>query len=251
MSATNIFILILLIAFLIWVFSLQFTEPQGAFYSPKSMNSQTSNINTISKNIKNLKNYQSSNMIYSHNNNYALSIDNTNNKICIANTTTTKLYDYSDLLAAELIKDGESITKSERGSQVVGAVIGGILLGGAGAVIGGLSGKKTTTEVINSLELKLTFSNSTYGERFTFFRKTNKNDDTKSYIYKANRWMDLMNTIILKTEKENHENSHKKIDPAPSNSFSIADEITKLKTLKDDGIITNAEFDAQKSKLLT
>ncbi len=36
----------------------------------------------------------------------------------------------------------------------------------------------------------------------------------------------------------------------PTNNSLIADELTKLKKLLDDGVITQEEFDAQKTKLL-
>jgi len=38
--------------------------------------------------------------------------------------------------------------------------------------------------------------------------------------------------------------------PAVASSTSIADELTKLKTLVDDGVLTQEEFDQKKSKLL-
>ena len=38
--------------------------------------------------------------------------------------------------------------------------------------------------------------------------------------------------------------------PATGNSFSVADEIYKLKALLDEGLLTREEFDAQKKKLL-
>lgn len=51
--------------------------------------------------------------------------------------------------------------------------------------------------------------------------------------------------------------NHFKIKPVPTatvievkSQISIADELTKLKNLLDDGVLTQAEFDAQKKKLL-
>ena len=37
---------------------------------------------------------------------------------------------------------------------------------------------------------------------------------------------------------------------SPTSALSVADELTKLVKLRDEGVITAAEFDAQKAKLL-
>lgn len=48
------------------------------------------------------------------------------------------IYDYSDITSFELIEDGESITKGGLGR----ALAGGLVFGGAGAVVGGITGGK-------------------------------------------------------------------------------------------------------------
>lgn len=88
------------------------------------------------------------------------SIDEENNKICLfnidKNVISHKIIGYKDILACEIVEDGVTVTRSARGSQVGGALVGGLLLGGAGAVIGGLSGKKTTSEEIESISFRIT-----------------------------------------------------------------------------------------------
>lgn len=55
----------------------------------------------------------------------------------------------TDILSSELIdvKSGVTITKTDRGSQIAGVVVGGVLLGGVGALIGGLTGKKESKTI--------------------------------------------------------------------------------------------------------
>lgn len=55
----------------------------------------------------------------------------------------------TDILSSELIdvKSGVTITKTDRGSQIAGVVVGGVLMGGVGALIGGLTGKKVSKKI--------------------------------------------------------------------------------------------------------
>lgn len=91
------------------------------------------------------------------------SIDEKNMKICLMQLCSTglkyKVIGFKDLMACEIVEDGVSVTKTSRSSQAGGALMGGILLGGAGAIIGGLSGKKKTTQELQSISLRLTINN--------------------------------------------------------------------------------------------
>lgn len=69
------------------------------------------------------------------------------------------VYPFDDLIAVEVIKDDISITKTNRGSQAAGAAIGGVLLGPAGLLLGGLSGSKRNENKITKLSLKLYTNN--------------------------------------------------------------------------------------------
>lgn len=62
---------------------------------------------------------------------------------------------FSDLIAVEVVRDGGSITRTQRGSQIAGAAIGGALLGPAGLIVGGLSGSTLHQSKISKLSIKL------------------------------------------------------------------------------------------------
>ena len=78
-------------------------------------------------------------------NDVALCIDEVKQKIYLFtnyyNEEKLRSYSLKDLLQVEIIEDNVTITKTSRTSQVGGAIVGGMLAGGVGAVIGGLSGK--------------------------------------------------------------------------------------------------------------
>jgi ribosomal protein L7/L12 len=66
-----------------------------------------------------------------------------------------RVYDFSQLTAVDIVKDGISLQKTNRGSQAVGAAVGGLLLGPVGLLLGGLTGTKRSTEKLKRLSLKI------------------------------------------------------------------------------------------------
>lgn len=62
------------------------------------------------------------------------------------------IYKFSDAVEFELIEDGNSITKGGIGR----AVAGGLLFGGVGAIVGGVTGKRKTKSTVNKLQVKIT-----------------------------------------------------------------------------------------------
>jgi hypothetical protein len=66
-----------------------------------------------------------------------------------------RLFHFSDLVEVEVEKDGTTIQKTNRGSQVVGAAAGALLLGPVGLLLGGVTGSKHSEERIRELSLKI------------------------------------------------------------------------------------------------
>jgi len=164
----------------------------------------------------------------------------------------TKIYDYKDLLEVEILEDGDSITKTARGSQIGGILIGGLALGGVGAVIGGLSGKKKQIDTVRQIDLKLIINdlNNPLFVLNVFTHDPGLKKTSADYIkYKeqSNKWHSLLTVIIKKAD----EMDNKKNKTDHMHKTSIADEIIKLKNLKDEGILSTKEFEEQKKKLLS
>lgn len=67
-----------------------------------------------------------------------------------------RVFGFDELIAAEVERDGMTVEKTNRGSQLVGAAVGGALLGPAGLLLGGLTGSKRQESATNRLALKLT-----------------------------------------------------------------------------------------------
>lgn len=137
------------------------------------------------------------------------SIDEENMKICLLSFGETeikhKIIGYNDLLAGEIVEDGISVTKTSRSSQVGGALVGGLLLGGAGAIIGGLSGKKTTSKELDSISLRLTIND--LNEPILDYRLNNKSfkgdpQYQKSIEELARHWHAVMGILIRRADQQ-------------------------------------------------
>lgn len=57
--------------------------------------------------------------------------------------------------------DGKTITKTSRGSQALGMAVGGVLGGGLGLLIGGLTASTSETKKIKNVSLKLLMNDLT------------------------------------------------------------------------------------------
>jgi len=85
-----------------------------------------------------------------------VAIDPTSNRFAIIHPgQPPKLFDFSQLVAVEVERNGSSITKTNRGSQVAGAAVGAVLLGPLGLLLGGVTGSKRNVEKVRRISLKI------------------------------------------------------------------------------------------------
>lgn len=85
-----------------------------------------------------------------------IALDPQTNQFAIAKRgKPPEIYAFDQLIAVEALKNGGSIHKSNRGSQLAGAAIGGLLLGPIGLLLGGVTGSKRVEEKISRLSLKI------------------------------------------------------------------------------------------------
>lgn len=150
-----------------------------------------------------------------------------------------KIYNFDDIVGFELLEDGDSITKGGIGR----AIVGGALLGGVGAIVGGVTGKKKTKSVVNSLRVKITVNDTS--KPTIYVNLLNSKTKTNSFIYKVSYTsaQEILSMLSVITENQNEKEDKE-------NSTSVADELMKLKGLLDEGILTEEEFNTQKNRIL-
>ena len=170
-----------------------------------------------------------------------LQIDENNNSFKIGHD----IFECSNLLSFELLEDGQSITKGGLGR----AVTGGLLFGGVGAIVGGVTGGKKSKGICNSMKLIVTLKNAHTDTVYITFIATETK--TKSFIYQTaqSSAQSCISALEIIADQNKTEGSVTSADTENTN-VSAADEIMKFKQLLDAGVITQEEFDAKKSQLL-
>lgn len=66
-----------------------------------------------------------------------------------------RVFHFSQLVAVEIERDGTKLELTNRGSPLMGAAVGGALLGPVGLLLGGLSGSKRHEQTVKTIALKI------------------------------------------------------------------------------------------------
>lgn len=205
--------------------------------------------------LDNIENFSASQKFIGMDGKTGIAIDEQRNKICLINHLNKKIHtcflEYKDLLAAEIFEDGITVTKTVRSSQMGSALIGGLALGGVGALIGGLSGKKESVGKVKKIDLRLTVNiTSRPLHDISFLDDDTKKDGIhyRQVMQQVRHWHGLMEVLIKRVDLEDKD-ANKEIMKKPL-GMSVADEIKKLAELRDSGVLSNEEFHEQKMKLL-
>jgi hypothetical protein len=119
----------------------------------------------------------------------------------------SSFYNFSDILECSIIEDGETVTKTSSSSLIGRAMAGGVLFGGIGAVVGGLTGEKIANEKIYKATLSIVFDDLDYPIREVNFLNSNMLVDRNSELYRIvfdelNRWHKTISVIIKRNENE-------------------------------------------------
>lgn len=146
-----------------------------------------------------------------------------------------RVFAFDEILDYDADEDGTIVAKSGLG----GAAVGGLLFGGAGALVGGLAGHKTK-DMVNSLTIRI--RTSYRGHPLIEIPLLTAPVKRGSFSYNlakesATTILTLLAGCVRKHDEE-------------SQSVSAADEILKLKGLMDAGVITLDEFEEAKRKIL-
>jgi len=191
---------------------------------------------------------------------YKFSVDKRHKKILYVRGTLKQIIPFVKILSVSVNEDNTTVASKSSLRTVGGAVIGGALAGGAGTIVGGLSGNSTMKKKVSKVQtvIKLRDLNNPSITIDCFDARTMttegkseiKVDGMEGYIYKmglqhAQKIADLVSVIIDMEDKETQTNQLPKADTS-----SVVADLEKLAALKEKGVLTAEEFDAQKKLLL-
>ena len=178
-----------------------------------------------------------------------IAIDDTSKQICLIDGESLTFIKYGDIIESEILAGGGTITKTSRGSQLAGAAVGGLLLGGVGAVIGGLSGKTVARQDIEDVRLKLLINDTSNPVHEIDFIDTLSNGQKtlpKIAMQEAQKWHALISVIIKQAEEKAES---KTVGQTRNFQASFAEQISQLSELHKSGVLTDDEFSNAKNKL--
>ena len=151
-----------------------------------------------------------------------------------------KIYKFKDLIDYEIIENGSTVSSKGIGR----AIAGGLLFGGVGAIIGGVTAKSKTKNILNGLFLKIVindFDNPNLMIDLLTVKKPITNPIGIQTVMKHTQ--DILSLLdLIRNNQIEDKNTIK--------TQSVADEILKFKDLMDKGIITKEEFEIKKKQLL-
>lgn len=157
-------------------------------------------------------------------------------------------FKFSDIIKVELSENGHVVSSKSTARTIGGAIVGNVIAGGAGMIVGGLSGDSKLKDKIDRIIIRIILNNieKTQVEYMIWLGAINgvsKNDER--YTKALKRAQEIENIIgIIINECDTKE---KHVEKA---TISLADELKKLAELRDSGILTEEEFAEQKAKIL-
>lgn len=214
------------------------------------------NKKAMSEHIKNLPDFNVTQEFMGNDGLTGIAYDDQHKKVClikrIGNDYKIRLFSYKDILSTEILEDGNSINKTSRGSQIGGALIGGLALGPVGLLLGGLSGKRKSIDKVKRVDLQIIINDSSDPRHLVNFLSLESEKD--SFLYKdsielARKWHAIIEVLIKQADKEDYKTNMNNFNNT-SNNYTISDELKKLSDLKNSGILTDSEFEQLKRKLL-
>lgn len=184
--------------------------------------------------------------------NYLFIMDDFFKVLVLVGPGTREIINYSDIIEVSYEENGNQLYTKSAGRTIGGAIVGGVLMGGAGAVVGGLSGGSKQNKEIKNMDIKILLRNTSETTCILHFKDSDRalkadSDLYETYAKNANQAKDILSIIIDKSKQA----SAPIAQPiTTASTSSVADELAKLAKLKADGILTEEEFLTQKSKLL-
>lgn len=164
-----------------------------------------------------------------------------------------KEYLFSEIAAVDVIKNGASITTTNRGSQLLGAAVGGVALGGIGLLAGALTGSKSTVDRIQEIKLKITVDDHVSPLHYISmlaWPDPKGLESGNAMVKLAIDQTDRLYAHILNGMRAAAKDVPMAHEVRPMLTTSTGDQVKQLWELHQAGALTLEEFQAQKARLI-
>lgn len=182
---------------------------------------------------------------------YYLGVDDKRQEIfCYSNSKGVR-FRYQDIVGVEIIVDGK-VVETKKSASVGGAIVGGAIAGGLGAVIGGTNmGTATSTQQVTTIKVHILLRNAKV-DSFDIVCNNSVPIETISEVYEtainnARAMLDILRLAMDKVKPSSNSTQTRTL----SANKSQVEELKELADLKKQGLITDDEFSAMKSKIIS
>lgn len=228
-------------------------------------NATTRRISEMEEKLNDLENFNATQKVMDVDGKTGLAIDEKEKNICLIEYNNGNIaldtMPYNDVLASEISENGNTITRTSRSSQLGGALIGGLALGGVGAIIGGLSGKTVSSDNVQRIDLHLIVNRTNspvhsinflddFGDDYAIKKSS---AGYQEIMQETRHWHSLLQVIIHQAD-EDDKIKEREVAQKTLHSIehkSVTDQIKELVALRDQEIISDEEFTILKEKLLS
>lgn len=212
----------------------------------------------LDTNISKLHNNESFIKIVGQKSRYAFLLDKVGRKLYYITTQQTIEVPFDKIISVEINEDNSVLFS--KSASVGGAILGGVLAGEAGIIVGGLSGETKKEKNVSNVTVKIKIRDySTPSLLIECFNSSellgNKEIWSTHKVYldelhNAQKITDYVSVIIDEVGGKRKDALQTVSLHSSSEKSIVADELAKLASLKEQGILTDEEFKTQKEKVL-
>jgi hypothetical protein len=185
-------------------------------------------------------------------------------QIALGRNEVISIYDFSKIIQVDLLRDDNTITSTTKESPIARAVVGGVLLGGVGAVVGAMSAgsHSHSTNIPKSMSVRVITESGSFSVLFLRLSGTSKQnlDSLVSHFSQQaesfyGSVLKAMRMAVAVSNPPGIERSRQTIQALVASQAatlpkSAASEIEQLWHLKEKGAISADEYEKAKRSLL-
>lgn len=194
------------------IFTIFAAMALGLFMSWIKADTNAKRAESVKRSLKRKKGFRRSQCLLSTDAKAGVALDDTGKKVClikfIDNNVSMRVIGVDKLLSSRIIENGSTITKTSRASQAGGALAGGLVLGGIGAIVGGLSGKTNSTRRIKKVDLQITIADTRRPIHTINLMDVEGNEGGLIHaeaLKKAEHWRGLISVLIREAKSRSKE----------------------------------------------